>query len=139
MKSKPPMLILILVVVAVVAAVVYFFVIKKDGVPSSQTGLVSTNTGTAQGLQNTASPETGSQVVALLRNLTAIKLDDSVFRNPSFALLADLSVTLPAVSNPGRRNPFAPIGIDAPLPSFTATPGTSTTPTSAGPSTGVSF
>jgi hypothetical protein len=119
MKSKSSTFILILVVLLVVAVLVYFFVIKGKGTPSStnQTGLVSTNTGTAQGLQGgTATSETGSQVVVLLRNLTAIKLDDSVFRNPSFALLTDLSVSLPPVSNPGRRNPFAPIGLDAPVP-----------------------
>lgn len=121
MKSKPSTFILILVVLLVVAVLVYFFVFKKKDTtaPTNQTGLVSTSTGGTQGLQNTNTSETGSQVVMLLRNLTAIKLDDSVFRNPSFALLTDLSVSLPPVSNPGRRNPFAPIGIDAPIPSLT--------------------
>lgn len=134
MKSKSGNLILILVILLVVVALVYFFVIRDKGtsIPDAQTGLVSSNTGASQGLQNTVSAETGSQVVVLLRNLTAIKLDDSVFRNPSFALLTDMSVSLPPVSDPGRRNPFAPIGIDAPLPTIPVSTPTTPTSTSAG-------
>lgn len=126
MKSKSSMFILIVLVLAIIGAGVYFFVIKKD-TPQVTPGLVSTSTGAAQGVQNSTAGQdtTGSQVVVLLRNLSAIKLDDSVFTNPSFALLTNVSIALPPITNQGRRNPFAPVGADAPVTSQVA-PGTPT-------------
>ncbi len=129
MKSKSSIFILGIIILAIIGAGVYFFVIKKSA-PAQTTGLVSTNTGTAQGLQNAVPGQdtTGSQVVTILRNLSVIKLDDSVFRNPAFALLTDISISLPPITNQGRRNPFAPVGAD----SVTVT-------TSPAPATGPSF
>lgn len=112
MKSQSSMVI-ILVVLLVISGLVYVFVIRKPSTDTTQSGLVSTTTGGAQGLQNQASSSTtGSQVVQILRNLSVIKLDDRVFKNPAFAMLVDLSTAIPAATNPGRRNPFAPIGAD---------------------------
>lgn len=112
------------VVLIIIAMVVYFVAVKGNNSSSSSStpGLVSTTAGatgvpTSQpsgiptSAQTTGTP--GSQVVALLRNLSAIQLNDQVFTNPSFALLTDLSVQLPEVTNQGRRNPFAPVGSDA--------------------------
>ena len=113
----------------------YFFVIKGSGTPAvPTTGLVSTNTGQATGLAvaTTGAGDTGDQVVALLRNLSTIQLSDAVFQNPGFAMLQDISVNLPAVTNAGRRNPFAAIGNDAGSDTFVS--GTSTVP-AAGSST----
>lgn len=129
MKSKLP-IILIPVVLIVVGVLVYFFVFKNNnsGTAAQPSGLVSTNTGAIQGVagQNTtASSQTGSQVVQILRNLSVIRLDDAVFQNPAFAYLSDISITLPPPINQGRRNPFATVGVDA----ATATSGSSTTPT----------
>ncbi len=114
MKSKSSIFILVILILAIVGAGVYFFVFKKGDTPSATSALVSSNTGTTQGLQNTTTTQdtTGSQVVAILRNLSVIKLDDSVFRNPSFELLTDVSIALPPITNQGRRNPFAPVGTD---------------------------
>lgn len=125
MKSKSTGFILIIVVLLVVAVLVYFFVIKgkSTGTQAQPTGLVSTTTGTAQGLQTpvASTSSTGSQVVEILRNLSVLKLDDAVFRNPAFSLLSDISIALPPVSNQGRRNPFAPIGVEpTPAPASTA-------------------
>jgi hypothetical protein len=128
MKSKSSMFILGILILAIVGAGVYFFVIKKDEGGSSA-GLVSTNTGAAQGLQNAPASQsaTGSQVVTILRNLSVIKLDDSVFKNPAFALLTDVSISLPPITNQGRRNPFAPVGIDSVTPTTTTTSTNGTT------------
>ena len=135
MKSKSSIFIIAIVALVIIGAGLYFFVFNKSGTTtSSTTGLVSSNTGTSQGLQNstTGQDTTGNQVVTILRNLSVIKLDDSVFRNPAFALLTDISISLPPVTNQGRRNPFAPVGVDTvvsqPLPA--TTPGATT----AGPS-----
>ncbi len=131
MASKIFKIIIAVLVLAAIGGAVYYFGYKKDGV-ATVTGLVSSNTGASTGLQNSAIGEgsTGSQVVAILRNLSAIKLDDSVFRNPAFALLTDISISLPPVTNQGRRNPFAPVGA---ADTTTTTPGTGTVPTG-GPS-----
>lgn len=136
MASKIFKIIIAIIVVAAIGGAVYYFGYKKDGA-STVAGLVSSRTGASQGLQsNTTVGEgsTGSQVVAILRNLSVIKLDDSVFRNPAFALLTDISISLPPVTNQGRRNPFAPVGAgDIAIPTTTTTPGTGTIPTG-GPS-----
>ena len=127
----------VLIIVGIIAVTGYFFGFKNDYANAADTpGLVSTNKGTAQGLQNTAATgdTTGSQVVSILRNLSVIKLDDAVFRNPAFALLTDISISLPPVTNQGRRNPFAPVGAaDIAIPATITTPGTGTIPTG-GPS-----
>ena len=122
------MFILIIVALLIVGVLVYFFVIKGKKAPASDATLVSTNTGAAQGLQNqnpTDQSTTGSQIVEILRNLSVIKLDDSVFRNPAFGLLRDMSVAIPPVINQGRRNPFAPVGNDAAVTTTETTPGPS--------------
>ena len=137
MKSKSSTLILILAAVLVVGILVYFFVIRSSGSSSASTdaGLVSTNTGAASAVPTaaTSAGNPGDQVVALLRNLTAISLSDAVFQNPSFAMLTDLSIALPPATNPGRRNPFAPVGTDASTSTVTTT--TSTAPSSSSTTT----
>lgn len=131
MKSKSSLFIVISVIVLVIAALIYLF--GRGDSPSATTqvgdsGLVSTNTGTAAGLASasTTGNTAGQQVVTLLRNLSAIKLDDAVFRNPSFALLEDSSVALAPVTNQGRRNPFAAVGTDANASSLVAPAGAGT-------------
>jgi hypothetical protein len=131
MKSKSSIFILAIVALAIIGAGLYFFVFKKSNTSTTSAGLVSSKTGTSQGLQNTTADQdtTGSQVVAILRNLSVIRLDDSVFRNPAFALLTDISISLPPITNQGRRNPFAPVGTDA-----AAAPVLTTGTTTEGPS-----
>lgn len=131
MKSKSSIFILIAVAVILVVGLAYLFGNKGASSSSQQTGLVSTTTGSAAGLAATTTAttgtDTGDQVVTLLRSLSSITLDDSVFHNPSFALLSDLSIALPPVTNQGRRNPFAPVGNDSGVPVTSAQGGVATT------------
>jgi len=60
------------------------------------------------------SVETGDQILALLQELTIIRLDDSIFTNPMFLSLNDYHVDL-SDEPKQRNNPFAPIGQDAVL------------------------
>ncbi|MDB4984608.1 MAG: hypothetical protein JWM20_787 [Patescibacteria group bacterium] len=144
MKSKSSTLILILAVVLVVGILVYFFVIRKPSSPTADAGLVSASTGTAGAVPtaSSAGSKPGDEVVSILRNLTAISLSDAVFQNPSFAMLTDLSISLPPATNPGRRNPFAPVGADAaaatPIATSTSTitPGTTSPQQPTGPNIG---
>lgn len=116
MKSKSSTFILIVVILLVVGGLAYFFLIKGDSGNADQpTGLVSTNTGKQTGIAVATTGKTGDQVVSLLRNLSTIQLSDALFQNPSFAYLEDISITLPPVTNQGRRNPFAAVGGDNPV------------------------
>ena len=119
MKSKSSIFILVVVILLVVGGLVYYFAGKGGSTATSAptTGLVSTNTGQTTGLAvattGSTAQSTGNQVVSLLRNLSVIQLSDAVFQNPGFAMLQDISINLPPVTNQGRRNPFAPVGTDS--------------------------
>jgi predicted negative regulator of RcsB-dependent stress response len=51
----------------------------------------------------------GNQVVGLEAKLRAVTLDTSLFSSKIYASLVDFAPVLPP-SNPGRPNPFLPIG-----------------------------
>lgn len=131
------MFILIVVVLLVVGGLVYFFVGGSgDSTEAPATlatgGLVSSNTGqnTGTAVSSTGASNTGDQVVSLLRNLSTIQLNDAVFQHPGFGLLRDITITLPPVTNQGRRNPFAPLsGDNAATPATQFAPQTTTTAT----------
>lgn len=54
-------------------------------------------------------------ILVTIQNLHTIKLDNTIFTDPSFVSLTDFGVTIPP-QPVGRRNPFIPL--------FTATPST---------------
>ncbi len=55
----------------------------------------------------------GNEFVTLLLNIRSIKLDSSIFSDKSFRSLQDFSRPIPPDTNPGRPNPFAPLGVDS--------------------------
>ena len=57
--------------------------------------------------QEPSSPLSGDLLVTL-GNLTAIRLDESIFSDATFQSLTDFGVTIPPQAT-GRRNPFAPL------------------------------
>lgn len=121
LKSKSIFFASILIVIGL-----YFFGFANNSVKAfSISEFISSKINLTQGSENISIDKTtGNQVVTILRSLSVIKLDDSVFRNPAFGLLTDLSISLPPVTNQGRRNPFAPLGVDvvnAPVMSATQT------------------
>jgi len=122
--------IIILVVVAVVLILVYFLFIKKGPVDST-TLTSSSGVPIAQGTTNTNEVANISEdFISLLLSVKSIKLDDSIFQDPSFISLKDSSITLVQDGNEGRTNPFAPIGSEvAPTPTPTPTPAPTPTPT----------
>ncbi len=117
MKSKSSLFIIIIVAFLVIVGLIYFFTRKNNSPITTAApvgGLVSTNTGKNTGnTVATTGNTTGDQVVSLLRNLSIIQLNDTIFQNPSFVMLQDISITLPPVTNQGRRNPFGVVGSDA--------------------------
>ena len=110
--------IIILVVVVVIVAVVYFMFFKKDN--TTTTSGLSTVSGTNIGFggtpQSQASNEvaiTSQQFLSQLSNIDSIKIDDKIVTNPVFLVLQDLSNPIVPDTNPGRVNPFAPLGADS--------------------------
>lgn len=110
------LLIGLLLVIVIGGAVV--FLGKKA--PTPTTGLISSATG-----GNPIIPSTGGNEIALeaqqqtenlvllLQKVNNITLDTSIFDSPDFIGLKDLASPLPPDRNPGRSNPFLPIGSEA--------------------------
>ena len=98
-KYKNIILIVVLVGIAGVGYRVFFGV---DGIDASL--LISERT-------SSVPDDVGQDLLALLRTLRDIQLDNSIFSDPVFQSLEDLSQEL--VPEPvGRNNPFAPIGVE---------------------------
>jgi hypothetical protein len=102
--------IIILAVVIVLGVWGYSAFFKKDtGVPAS--GLV-TKAGAPSIEEGGTNGTVGNEFLTLLLNIRSIKLDDSIFTSKAFTALQDFSRPIPPDTNPGRQNPFAPIGVD---------------------------
>ena len=99
-----------------ILAVVLFLGSRSGSTEAPSTGLVTESAGgqVASGsLADTDSTARRSdELVRLLNSVSSIRLDDSIFRNPAFNALRDINSTLPSDRNPGRDNPFLPIGQD---------------------------
>ena len=92
------------IIIALVVIVVLFIAYKVFwGNKSSQSPIVPSNP-TTQFVD-------GQTIVALLKRLSSVSLDDSIFLNKTFKSLTDFSQPIPD-QVAGRPNPFAPIGID---------------------------
>ncbi len=108
----------IIVIVAIVIGVgIYFWSI--GGTPVGGSSLLSSNTNQ---LQNTV----GSEELALLNQVTTIKINASFFTSELFLSLNDIVQPVPTVEM-GRANPFAPVS-GAPSP-FGLSQGQSSTQT----------
>lgn len=96
----------------------------KSATPALVTtgGTTGASSATAVGGQNGV----GAQFLTTLLNLRNIKLDDSIFTDASFVSLQDFELTLIPETNPGRMNPFSPLGVDASTATATTTTGTTT-------------
>lgn len=129
----------------------YVLFVKPDGDQSSSSSLASSTTGNSpiQAQTNQAtSTGTGDSLLRILNSLEGLELNDSIFFNPAFQELTDISIPLVKEGNAGRRNPFAPIGKDpipvpvnngnvgivTPSPSQSTTPASPVVPTSGGSS-----
>lgn len=105
---------------------------SKTSAPTTNT-LVSNNTGSnpvpiGDNAQTQASNFAGSDIAALLKNISQIKLNTTILQNPSFLALSDTSLTLPAPTVTGRVNPFARSGaLDAATPTGNQINGGTTT------------
>ena len=99
MKNKNNIIILIVIVIIIIFAIVY---LRKGTVDDSS---LSTDTQ----ISNSAD---ATLVYTLLKKMSFVKLDDSIFSNQLFINLKDNTVLLDK-QEVGRENPFSPIGRDA--------------------------
>ncbi|HRH31451.1 MAG TPA: fibronectin type III domain-containing protein [Candidatus Paceibacterota bacterium] len=112
MKSSSKIILTVLVVGALSASA-YFFSNKAEG-QSSDDLLRSEVTNKAVGIPQN-NPTTDQTIQSILRqvaNIDNIKLNTDIFEKPEFLALKDISQELPAPTDIGRPNPFAPIGVD---------------------------
>jgi len=105
MKNKNNIIILVVVVIIIIFAFMY---LKKG---TTDNASLSTDTQIANSADATL-------VYTLLKKMSFVKLDDSIFSNPLFINLKDNTVILDRQEK-GRSNPFAPIGNDVGLFSTT--------------------
>ena len=100
---------IIIVVVGAVFAAAYFIFINKGN--SGDVGGLATVAGT-----NTSATDitlTSQDFLTQLLKIDSIKIDDKIATNPAFTVLVDLSKPIDPDTNPGRINPFAPLGADS--------------------------
>ena len=91
---------IVIIVVIIIAAIIgYFYYEGSTPVTNSS-------------LQTTAASDdaqaVGARVLALLNQIRSLKIDTSIFKDPSYMTLRDYSVAIPQ-ENVGRPNPFAPL------------------------------
>ena len=84
----------------VVVGVVYYYNLWNN---SSLTDII---------VDNSSTDLVGEDILVLVNQLKSVSIDTSLFSNPLFVTLKDLSVTVNP-ENQARPNPFAPIGNDA--------------------------
>ncbi len=112
MANSTKIIIGVVVTLALLAGA-YFFTTSSDK-PASNSPLQSSQTTQAAQPQAAIGDDAAlsDKFLSLLLNIRTIKLDQSIFSSPSFTSLKDFTTTISPDNNPGRDNPFAPIGID---------------------------
>ncbi len=106
--------ILITVVIIAIGAFGYWY--ATSGSTPETTGVLQSSNPALGGVDSPlAADDTAisDKFLALLLNMRTIKLDQSIFSDAAFTSLKDFSTTITPEANPGRANPFAPIGVDA--------------------------
>ncbi len=111
--------ILIFTTIAVVFILIYIFFIKPS---PAEPNLVSTSNNTTLpnidgslpvSVDTSNANAATEDFLALLLSVKRIKLDDTIFSDPSFISLHDSSIVLVQDGTQGRPNPFAQFGNDA--------------------------
>ncbi len=120
--------IIVLVIVAGLAWWGYERFFAGGAAPASSSGLTTTAGAGAVSTDSSSSSSTdasaaatdasgapvGQNFLSLLLSVQSIKLDDSIFQDQAFQVLQDFNRPIPPDPNPGRTDPFAPIGSDNP-------------------------
>lgn len=93
----------------IILILVYVFFFSSS--PEEESNLITTSADPDAELPAPTENNIGTQdFLKILLSVKSIKLDSSIFADPSFATLRDSSITLVPDGSEGRPNPFAPIG-----------------------------
>ena len=102
---------------------IYVFFIKKSTVDTPLTSSTPISTEGSPDLNSgVGNPSLTQDFLSLLLSVKSIKLDDTIFSDSAFLSLQDSSITLVPDGTEGRKNPFAPIGVDNVSTLLTSTP-----------------
>jgi hypothetical protein len=104
--------VLVAVVIILIGGFGYWYA-TSSGTQAPQGTLQTTSTVPTASPLNATDTAISDKFLVLLLNMRTIKLDQSIFSDEAFASLKDFSTTITPETNPGRANPFAPIGVDA--------------------------
>ncbi len=91
--------IIIIVGIIIVALIAYFY--YEGSKPAANSVLVSS-------AADIDAQQVGVRVLNLLNQIQSLRIDTTLFSDPSYQTLRDYSVAIPQ-QNVGRSNPFAPI------------------------------
>jgi len=103
--------VIIFVALILIIGVVYA-VVAKD--PKIEGSLTETP---AEGIDESLSADT-QLVLTLLQSISNLNLDTNIFNRQSYLALEDQNKIIVPDLNPGRDNPFAPMGTDVVFPDF---------------------
>lgn len=114
---------IIIIAVVLILGVIGYKMFFSSTTSTSTTGLQTTagvGAGTSAAPQIAATTPTstadagtiGTDFLNTLLSIESISLDDSLFTSKQFTVLQDFNRPIPPDQNPGRLNPFAPIGSD---------------------------
>jgi hypothetical protein len=122
-KKKNNLKTLIIILVVVIVVGIAFKVLSgggnTGGATTQNVGLVTSSaTGSAvtpgiiaeEGISPTTAQS--NELVVLLKSVSTLTLSNAVFTNPTFNVLQDISSRVRIEGDPGRVNPFLPIGQD---------------------------
>ena len=101
MKTQPKSKKLVIGIIVVILVVLLGYFYFSGGSTPAQSNLLQQ--------QNTPEAEIiGMRILNLLNQIRSLKIDKTIFQDPSYQTLVDYSVPIPAVGV-GRPNPFAPL------------------------------
>lgn len=111
--SSPVKKIILFIAIFIFAVIGYVVFFGKD---DTSDALLTSNNQAIDSNQTVSETSVGREFLTSLLNIKNIKLNDSIFSNPSFSNLQDFTSQL--IEQPsGRPNPFAPVGSDQNTPS----------------------
>ena len=105
---------MLIATVIIAIGVFGYWYATSGGTPAPKSALQSSGvqTGGANSPLSVNDTAISDKFLTLLLNMKTIKLDQSIFSDVAFTSLRDFSTTIAPETNPGRANPFAPIGFD---------------------------
>lgn len=113
-KNSSSTSVIVFIVILIIGGLMYLYTL---GNPSDSS--ISSIEGQGM-IGNADSQIIGNRVLALLNEISKLKIDKSVFDSPMFKMLQDHTVDIP-VQNVGRANPFEPFYAPYVPPSSTST------------------